>query len=110
MILFNTKLIESNYQKLVLYSRTKGVKQKYLLYISSIGSGSQVSAIYNVQIYSCSRTHNRELMLHCSTLIHLEDRYMSTMSFNTVSRWSLSVLSVSPVLVTVYHSAHPTRA
>ena len=47
MILFNTKLIESNYQKLVLYSRTKGVKQKYLLYISSIGSGSQVSAIYS---------------------------------------------------------------
>ena len=42
-------------KEILLYSRTKGVKRKYLLYISSIGSGSQVSAIYNVQIYSCSR-------------------------------------------------------
>ena len=43
------------YFSILLYSQTKGVKQKYLLYISSIGSESQVSAIYNVQIYSYPR-------------------------------------------------------
>ena len=31
--------------KVLLYLRTKGVKQKYLLYISSIGSESHLSAI-----------------------------------------------------------------
>ena len=37
--------------KLLLYSQTEGVKQRYLLYNYSIGSKSQVFAICNVQIY-----------------------------------------------------------
>ena len=41
------------------------------------------------------RTPNRELTLNCSVLIHLEDRYVSAMSFSTVSLGPcLSCLSV----------------
>ena len=48
--------------------------------ISSIGSGSQVSAIYSTvycimfKYAAVHRAPNRELTLHCSVLIHLEDR------------------------------------
>ena len=85
--------------KIVLYSRTKGVKQKYLLYISSIGSGSQVSAIYNVQIYSCSRKSQQwadasllntnqlwrqiyvhDVLYHCLPLVTVCPVYLSGLS------------------------------
>ena len=93
----------------VLYSRTKGVKRKYLLYISSIGSciflllvaGHKYLQYLMFKYTAVHGTPNSELVLHCSTLVNLEDRYMSTMSYITVSGWSLSVLSISPVLVTV---------
>ena len=55
---------------LMLFSRTKGVERKYLLYISSIGSESQVSAIYTVQIYSYTldsqQWANTSLLKHSS--------------------------------------------
>ena len=95
---------------IVVYTNKRSQAKVSTVYLLLLVAGHKYLQYIMFKYTAVHGTHNRELMLHCSTLIHLEDRYMSTMSDITVSRWSLSVLSIGPVLVTVYHSAHPTRA
>ena len=92
-----------------IHEQKESSKSIYCIFLLLVASHKYLQ--YAMFKYTTIRwTHNSELTLHCSTLINLEDRSMSIMSYSTASRWSPSVLSISPVLVTVYHSAHPTRA